>query len=74
MSQDRHPHELPLNTPARIYSRIMFSWMTPLFSKAGRGPLELEDIYPVPCFDENARQTDVVEKNWFKYKEVCSFR
>lgn len=55
----------PVET-ASCVSRLLFSWVTPLFRKGYRRTLQVEDLYACPKVERSERKTDRLQAEWDK--------
>ncbi|XP_075538961.1 ATP-binding cassette subfamily C member 4-like isoform X1 [Dermacentor variabilis] len=55
----------PVET-ASCVSRLLFSWVTPLFRKGYRRTLQVEDLYACPKWERSERKADRLQAEWDK--------
>uniref|UniRef100_A0A1E1XAH8 Putative abc transporter n=1 Tax=Amblyomma aureolatum TaxID=187763 RepID=A0A1E1XAH8_9ACAR len=55
----------PVET-ANCVSKLLFSWVTPLFRKGYRRTLQVEDLYACPKWERSERKADRLQAEWDK--------
>ncbi|XP_019510308.1 PREDICTED: cystic fibrosis transmembrane conductance regulator [Hipposideros armiger] len=49
---------------ASVFSKVFFSWTTPILKKGYRQRLELSDIYQIPSADSADNLSEKLEREW----------